>query len=64
MDKKPVRYQSRSNVLKRYEIGNTTLYRWIESDQFPQPVQLGPRCVRWLESDLEQWEKERLEASK
>ena len=56
-------FLSRQQVLTRYGIGNTTLYRWINDDSvnFPKPVQMGPRCVRWSISRLEQWEQERQE---
>ncbi|OQX36398.1 MAG: hypothetical protein B0D91_09110 [Oceanospirillales bacterium LUC14_002_19_P2] len=55
------KYLTRNEVLTRYGIGNTTLYRWIgdEEIRFPKPVQLGARCVRFLESALEQWEEKR-----
>ncbi|KEQ12445.1 hypothetical protein GZ77_18130 [Endozoicomonas montiporae] len=54
-------YLTRQQVLGRYRIGNTTLYRWMNDDNvnFPKPVQMGPRCVRWKQSLLEHWEKQR-----
>lgn len=57
----PAKYLNRKQLLTRYGIGNTTLYRWIQdsSVRFPIPVQLGPRCVRWKLSALEQWEANR-----
>ncbi len=55
-------YLTNQQVRKRYQIGNTTLYRWINDEQthFPKPHQLGPRCVRWLQSELEAWESQRV----
>ena len=54
-------YLSRKEVLARYGIGNTTLYRWMnERDvNFPKPLQMGARCVRWKQSELEAWEEKR-----
>ncbi|MBO9482274.1 AlpA family phage regulatory protein [Salinisphaera sp. G21_0] len=54
-------YLSRQQVLNRYGISNTTLYRWIQDDavSFPQSVQMGPRSVRWKVVDLEAWEEKR-----
>ena len=60
VDQSP-KYLSRAEVLSRYRIGNTTLYRWINDEeiQFPRPIQLGARCVRFLVSSLDQWETQR-----
>ncbi|MBO9495094.1 AlpA family phage regulatory protein [Thalassotalea sp. G20_0] len=57
----PAKYLSRAQVMSRYAIGNTTLYSWINDEElkFPKGRQLGKRCVRWLESELEQWEAKR-----
>lgn len=54
-------YLTNQQVRKRYQIGNTTLYRWIGDEQtaFPKPHHLGPRCARWLQSELEAWESQR-----
>ncbi|GAA4650840.1 hypothetical protein GCM10023116_31230 [Kistimonas scapharcae] len=63
MSKASPKYLSRTEVLSRYGIGNTTLYRWINDEeiQFPKPIQLGARCVRFLVSSLDQWETQRRE---
>lgn len=47
---------TRKQLLDRYGIGNTTLYRWLEAGQFPKPIRYGPRCIRWKREDLEAWE--------
>ncbi|MGI2029113.1 helix-turn-helix transcriptional regulator [Endozoicomonas acroporae] len=54
-------YLSRQQVLNRYGISNTTLYRWIQDEAvgFPQSVQMGPRSVRWKVVDLEAREEKR-----
>lgn len=38
-----------------YGISNATLYRWIKTQNFPQPIPLGPRCVRWSEAEVDAW---------
>ena len=48
---------TRQQVLERYGIGNTTLYRWLREGLFPQPIRYGPRTIRWRETDLIKWEK-------
>ncbi|WP_263081280.1 AlpA family phage regulatory protein [Endozoicomonas sp. Mp262] len=58
---KTTKYLTRQQVLARYGIGNTTLYRWIGDEQvkFPKQKHLGIRCIRFSESELEAWEAER-----
>lgn len=38
-------------------IGRTTIYQRIKDGTFPQPVQLGPRCVAWEESAIAKWQE-------
>ena len=32
-----------------------TLENWIAAGQFPRPVKIGPRLVRWRPEDLQEW---------
>lgn len=41
----------------RYGVSRATIWRWVESGAFPQPVKLSPGCTRWKRSKLEQWEE-------
>ena len=36
-------------------LGATRIYKMINEGKFPRPRQLGPACVRWLESDINSW---------
>ena len=40
----------------------TTIYEMIKAGNFPAPVHLGPRAVAWLESEVEAWMQERIDA--
>ena len=50
-------------LLKRKEVETLTglsrssLYRWIERGQFPKPLRLSTRTVRWEESTIHDWMK-------
>ena len=33
----------------------TTIYSWMNAGQFPSSVRMGPRAVRWWQSDVEAW---------
>ena len=54
----------RPEVLRRCGISNTTLHRLIHADDFPAPIQLGPRAVAWVESEINEWIEQRIEASR
>ncbi|MFW3615527.1 helix-turn-helix transcriptional regulator [Billgrantia antri] len=54
----------RPEVLRRCGISNSTLHRLIKADDFPTPVQLSPRAVAWVESEISQWIEHRIETNR
>ena len=34
---------------------HSALYRWMKTGDFPCPVRLGARAVRWRQSDVQEW---------
>lgn len=36
-------------------LSKSTIYAWISEDTFPAPYALGPKCVRWKQSEVQQW---------
>lgn len=42
----------RIQVQQRTGLSRSTLYQYIMEGAFPASVQLGPRAVGWLESDI------------
>ena len=48
-------------LLKRREVeeitglSRSTIYRMVKTGQFPQPVRVGPKAVRWRLSDIIAW---------
>lgn len=49
------RLLTRRDVEKWCQIARTTIYRLMRADQFPEPIRIGPRAVRWLRSEVEAW---------
>ena len=47
------RLLTRHEVEARCRIARTTIYRLMREADFPEPIRLGPRCVRWYESEIE-----------
>lgn len=49
------RLLNRQDVERRIGLTRSTLYRLMRCDDFPLPVQIGPRSFRWLPSEIEAW---------
>lgn len=53
-------------IIRRGEIPAVTgycidhVYDLIRAGQFPKPVPLGARAVGWLESDIAEWQRQRI----
>lgn len=45
-------------------LSKTTLYTLIREKSFPAPVQVGPRAVAWVRSEVKQWAANRVVASR
>ena len=44
-----------SEVQTRTALGRTTIYRKMREGSFPEPLKIGTRAVRWIESEIEAW---------
>ena len=54
----------RKQVEIRTGLARSTIYQYIKDGVFPKPVQLGPRAVGWIESEVSAWITERIKAVK
>ena len=43
-------------------LSHSSLYSFMRQGLFPKPLRVGPKAVRWLESDLQQWMETRPKA--
>ena len=57
------RLLTRRDIEARCRITRTTIYRLMRAKQFPEPIRLGPRAVRWHESEIEAWIESRPRAT-
>jgi prophage regulatory protein len=46
---------TQKELLERYYLSRTTLYRLMDSEGFPKPVTLGFRKRGWLQSEVNAW---------
>ena len=45
----------RPQVEERTGLSRSTIYLGMKKGSFPKPVQLGPRSVGWIESEISEW---------
>ena len=43
------------SVLERVQLSESELRRRIKKKEFPQPVKLGPRAIRFISADIDAW---------
>ena len=60
----PVRFLRLPEVLDRTGLSRSTIYVRLDQGRFPRPVSLGARAVGWLESEVDEWIRERIAASR
>lgn len=51
-------------VKVRVGLSRSSIYAAIADGRFPQSIQLGARAVGWLESEVEDWVRQRVELSR
>ncbi len=59
-----VRFLRLPKVLERTGLSRSTIYVWLEQGRFPRPVSLGARAVGWIESEVDEWIRQRIEESR
>ncbi|MCD8566707.1 MAG: AlpA family transcriptional regulator [Alphaproteobacteria bacterium] len=54
------RFLRLSDVKERTGLSRSTIYLSMSQGNFPANISLGPRCVGWLESEIDAWMQERV----
>lgn len=54
----------RKQVEARTGLSRSTIYQRIADGSFPKSINLGGRAVGWLESEIENWLAQRVQASR
>ena len=49
------RLLTRAEVEAKTRLSTTTLYRMMRAGQFPSPVRVGMRAVRWKSSEIDEY---------
>ena len=58
----PIRFVRLREVMARTGLSRSTIHVWVAEGRFPKPVALGARSVGWIESELEEWSRDRIAA--
>ena len=51
-------------VKARTGLSRSTIYLRISEGSFPKPVSLGSRAVGWIESEIDDWLNQKIDASR
>lgn len=51
----PGRFIKLEEVMQRVALSRTTILRWEAEGRFPKRADLGPRCLRWADTDINVW---------
>jgi len=51
-------------VKARTGLSRSTIYLRISQDSFPKPISLGGRAVGWIETEINDWLNQQIEASR
>lgn len=57
------RFLRTEDVLHITGLPKATIYEEMSRGAFPLPIKVTPRRVAWLETDIEEWQKEKIAAS-
>lgn len=63
-EKTEARIIRRKQVEARIGLSRSTIYEGVNAGTFPKPIRLGAQSVGWIESEIEQWICDRIEASR
>ena len=50
-------------VIQRTRLGRSSIYKFMSELDFPAPLKMGKRAVRWRRGDVDQWCRSRPRAS-
>ena len=58
----PIVFIELAEVERRVALRKSAIYKLMREGTFPKPAPVGVRGVRWVLSEVEQWQRERMEA--
>ena len=59
-----MKFLNRSQVIEKTSLSKTALYALINQGNFPKPVLISTKRKAWLQSDVDDWIQERVDAAR
>ena len=53
-------YLTDKDLAARYQVKRSSVWRWVRSGILPPPVKISEGCSRWVKSEIETRDAERL----
>ena len=50
-----MRLMTLKTVGEKCALARSSIYDLMASDNFPRPVRIGPKSVRWRDTDVDEW---------
>jgi prophage regulatory protein len=48
-----------TQVANQFGVSRATIWRWVQTGNFPKPIKLSPGCSRWKIEDVQKWAESR-----
>ncbi|WP_410677666.1 helix-turn-helix transcriptional regulator [Avibacterium paragallinarum] len=61
MKEKKERFISLNEVLERTSLSKSTIYNYMRKNKFPKSITISSNRVVWVESEIDNWIKEKLD---
>jgi prophage regulatory protein len=58
-----MRFLRLADVRSQIGLSRSQIYRMVSAGDFPKPYSLGGRAVAWLESEIDSWIKDKVQAA-
>ncbi|WP_425328332.1 helix-turn-helix transcriptional regulator [Pseudomonas nitroreducens] len=60
----PIVFLALPEVKRRTGMGTTYIYTEMNAGRFPKAVRVGKRATRWIETEIDHWCQQRIDASR
>ena len=54
------RFYRLKDVIRVTSLSRSTIFRYMDDGLFPKQIEIAPRIVAWLESDVQKWISEQI----